>query len=156
MPDSTNNEPESHGFVHFSINQLSDNPLGSIIENTAAIYFDLNEPVITNTVFHEVATGFPHIPSSIDEADLESTLPKDIVIYPNPASNVVHVAFPQNSPDSDFDVKITDLFGREMIVGKTSGSSLLTIDVSALPAGVYLVEVLSKGERLRTEKVVVH
>ena len=40
LPDSTINEPASHGFVQFRVNQKEDNPLGTIIENTAEIYFD--------------------------------------------------------------------------------------------------------------------
>ena len=81
-----------------------------------------------------------------------------ISIYPNPANDVVTIAPPQvaslgttdSSPELDFEVKITDLFGREMIVGKTSGSNLLTLDVSELPAGVYLVEVWENGVQIST------
>lgn len=50
LPDSVNNEPESHGFITFSIAPRSDIPNETRIENTAAIHFDFNEPVITNTV----------------------------------------------------------------------------------------------------------
>lgn len=50
LPDSTNNEPESHGYVSFSIEMEDDLPFGTEIENSAAIFFDFNEPVITNTV----------------------------------------------------------------------------------------------------------
>jgi len=50
LPDSTVNEPASHGFVQFRINQLTDNPIGTVIENTADIYFDLNKAIVTNTV----------------------------------------------------------------------------------------------------------
>lgn len=57
LPDSTTNEPASHGFVQFSVRQKSApvNPSETLIENRAAIYFDYNAPVLTNTVFHTVA-----------------------------------------------------------------------------------------------------
>ncbi len=54
LPDSNVNEPESHGFVKYKIHQLPGNPDGTLIENRAAIYFDFNTPVITNTAWNMV------------------------------------------------------------------------------------------------------
>ncbi|MEO1262290.1 MAG: hypothetical protein AAFZ15_26020, partial [Bacteroidota bacterium] len=48
LPDSTSNEPESHGFILFSIETFPELNLSDIIKNRAAIYFDFNEPIITN------------------------------------------------------------------------------------------------------------
>ncbi len=49
LPDSTTNEPASHGYVRFRIQ--TNRPLfdGEQIENTASIFFDFNAAVITNT-----------------------------------------------------------------------------------------------------------
>jgi len=58
LPDSTTNFEASNGFVQFSIRQLPDNPIGTIIENTAGIYFDFNEAVVTNTVTHTIGENF--------------------------------------------------------------------------------------------------
>lgn len=41
--------PEGMGFVGFEVDLLSDLPSGTVIENNAAIYFDFNAPIITNT-----------------------------------------------------------------------------------------------------------
>ncbi len=49
LPDSTSNEPASHGYVAFRIKANSNLPFGTYIGNTANIYFDFNEPIITNT-----------------------------------------------------------------------------------------------------------
>jgi uncharacterized repeat protein (TIGR01451 family) len=49
LPDSTSNEADSHGFVEYSILCKDSMRLGGIIDNTAYIYFDFNEPVATNT-----------------------------------------------------------------------------------------------------------
>ncbi|MBX7052989.1 MAG: T9SS type A sorting domain-containing protein [Flavobacteriales bacterium] len=56
LPDSNTNEPESHGFIHFRIKTIPGLGIADVIENNAAIYFDFNEPVITNTattIFYE-------------------------------------------------------------------------------------------------------
>jgi hypothetical protein len=58
LPDSSSNFEASNGFVQFSIRQLPDNAIGTIIENTAGIYFDFNEAVVTNTVSHTIGENF--------------------------------------------------------------------------------------------------
>jgi hypothetical protein len=54
LPDSNINETRSHGFVSFRIRPKSSILPLQFIENTAAIYFDFNAPVITNTVTHRI------------------------------------------------------------------------------------------------------
>lgn len=51
LPDSVNNEPESHGFVSFSITPANNLPLLTELNNKAQIYFDNNPPIITNTTW---------------------------------------------------------------------------------------------------------
>lgn len=50
LPDSTTNEPESHGFIQYRIKPKNTLVTGDSIKNTAYIYFDYNDPVVTNTV----------------------------------------------------------------------------------------------------------
>ncbi|WP_020536461.1 DUF7619 domain-containing protein [Lewinella cohaerens] len=54
LPDSTTNEPGSHGFVEFSIRPKTSILPGTTIENTAHIYFDFNDAIVTNTVDHTI------------------------------------------------------------------------------------------------------
>ena len=56
LPDSTNNEPESHGYVQFKIKSKNTLLPGEVINNKANIYFDFNPPIITNTA---TATACP-------------------------------------------------------------------------------------------------
>jgi uncharacterized repeat protein (TIGR01451 family) len=83
LPDSTVNEPASHGYIKFHVDQKPDNPDGTHIENRAAIMFDYNQPVMTNTVFHNVGHDF--ILVSVDPGLAASA----IRVYPNPASESV-------------------------------------------------------------------
>ncbi len=48
LPDSTTNEKKSHGFVKFTIKPKESTHPGTYIKNKANIYFDFNEPVLTN------------------------------------------------------------------------------------------------------------
>jgi uncharacterized repeat protein (TIGR01451 family) len=50
LADSVNDEPNSHGFVQFRINLKENLPHGTQVDNSAAIQFDYNDFIITNTV----------------------------------------------------------------------------------------------------------
>jgi len=54
MPDSTSNEPESHGYIIFKIKPKESLEEGTTIPNSASIYFDFNEPIHTNTVINTI------------------------------------------------------------------------------------------------------
>lgn len=54
LPDSVNNEPESHGLVSFTIRPEPGVPLLTELNNTAAIYFDNNPPIITNSTWSTI------------------------------------------------------------------------------------------------------
>lgn len=47
LPDSTSDEPGSHGFVQFKIDAVQSAYVGDTIRNSANIYFDNNPPIIT-------------------------------------------------------------------------------------------------------------
>jgi uncharacterized repeat protein (TIGR01451 family) len=59
LPDSNVNEPESHGFVTFKVQPMPELPVGTEIANRAAVYFDFNPPVITNTVINTILEALP-------------------------------------------------------------------------------------------------
>ena len=59
LPDSGANEIESHGYVIFEILPLPDLANFSVIDNNAAIYFDFNEPIITNSTHNTLLDELP-------------------------------------------------------------------------------------------------
>ncbi|WP_315816408.1 DUF7619 domain-containing protein [Paraflavitalea speifideaquila] len=61
LVDSNRNEPASHGFVTFRVKPANGLALNDKIQNRAAIYFDYNLPVITNT--HETVLKATPIPA---------------------------------------------------------------------------------------------
>ncbi|WP_242929333.1 DUF7619 domain-containing protein [Pontibacter vulgaris] len=54
LPDSTSNEPGSHGYIQFSIKPKADLPEKTAVENFADIYFDYNSPVRTNVTTNRI------------------------------------------------------------------------------------------------------
>jgi hypothetical protein len=76
LPDSVNNEPESHGLVSFSIEPLNGLPPGTVINNTAEIYFDQNPAVTTNTTYHTLfnCESFVGITGNLELCEGEGTI----------------------------------------------------------------------------------
>ncbi|NRA50039.1 MAG: T9SS type A sorting domain-containing protein [Phaeodactylibacter sp.] len=84
LPDSTTNLEGSQGFVEYKIDQREGLPLGTVIENSAAIYFDINDPIITNTTVHKLGVDFVEIVNLVTSPGLNDA---KVNIAPNPATN---------------------------------------------------------------------
>lgn len=69
-------------------------------------------------------------------------------IYPNPSSSVVTIETTQ----ADFDVTLRDLNGK-ILQTETSLTNTLTLDISGLATGAYLVE-LKQGATTRIERII--
>lgn len=54
LPDSTSNEPESHGLVSYLITPDVNLEPGTELNNTGNIFFDNNPPIITNTTWSTI------------------------------------------------------------------------------------------------------
>jgi PKD domain/Secretion system C-terminal sorting domain len=57
LPDSGTNQAGSNGSFSYQIQRRSNLPVTTVISNTAAIYFDFNVPVITNTTETRICDG---------------------------------------------------------------------------------------------------
>lgn len=66
LPDTGVSFEESQGFITFKIKLNEDIPLGTEITNFAEIYFDLNPPIITNTVLNTVDICFMPLTAEIN------------------------------------------------------------------------------------------
>jgi hypothetical protein len=81
LPDSTADEPRSHGRIQFTIRPKADLPEKTRVENFADIFFDYNEPVRTNTT---VNTLYDLPPVVVAEVALA---PSDVCPAVNPLAN---------------------------------------------------------------------
>lgn len=79
----------------------------------------------------------------------------DLHFFPNPASNSVTVEF-ENEKDEPVTVEITDVSGKPYHTSTVSGkgSKTLSIDVSGLGTGNYLIR-MAQGDRTLIKKLVI-
>lgn len=82
--------------------------------------------------------------ASLEEVDLSS-----FEMYPNPALNEVTL----NSGDIDSDYLIVDITGKKVLSGNTEGNEV-SVDVSGLKKGVYLVKFFAQEEYIGTKKLI--
>lgn len=126
LPDSTSDEPNSHGFVRFGIRPDPDLIAGDQVANTANIYFDFNEPVITVPAVFTVELQTPA--REVDAPALR--------LAPNPAQDIIILRFP--APVANADLRVTDSAGRTVHQGLVSGTSS-ALSTGRWAPGVYLV-----------------
>jgi hypothetical protein len=70
-----------------------------------------------------------------------------IIVYPNPANNVVNVKYLVNNSEFSGGIQICDVYGKVVrtVVGANDYSPLQTrIDISDLAAGMYFVRVMTE------------
>jgi uncharacterized repeat protein (TIGR01451 family) len=139
LPDSTTNEANSHGFVKFKIAPLDSLANGTVIENTADIYFDYNIPVITNTAMVTISDTIIYgYPLEIFEAKDVSSI-TNFKAMPNPFSEQIDFIFENNSI---YEIRILNILGKEVYSTRLRGNSY-SVSTSELPAGTYLIQVKS-------------
>lgn len=70
-------------------------------------------------------------------------------VYPNPANDVLNISLPTGT----FDVEVRDMTGRLVAQQPTQGNAVISLD--NVQTGVYLVQVLSEGRTIGTQRVIV-
>lgn len=147
LPDSNVDEPGSNGFVRYRIKSLQGLPEKTRVENTAFIYFDLNAPVETNTVWNSMVSV---IPTAIEVP----VVPSDrAVFFPNPMHDRAFLLF-RNEGAEQVMLKVIDIHGREVIQQMTTGDRF-ELQRGKLAAGVYsYVIIWSSSDRSYSGRIV--
>lgn len=148
LPDSTTNEPASHGFIKFLVSQKEGLELGTTIENSAAIYFDFNEPIITNHTLHTL--GEPMIEVTTTKVIIPEV---DLNVYPNPFKE-----------QATFELKGMDIENGQFQLFNQNGQLVKTqrltsnnfvINGADLPTGFYFYQISSQHQPIANGKIVV-
>lgn len=144
LPDSLSNEPESHGYVIYKVNQKNDLPGGTEIYNTANIYFDFNPAIVTNTTKNTVA---------IIQGVHETVSPQSLYLYPVPADKTLSLDIP-SSEDGAL-LQIFDMEGR-LVYSNNANAGVLGINVEKFKPGVYTVTLSSDKKYYSSKAIVIH
>jgi uncharacterized repeat protein (TIGR01451 family) len=136
LPDSTTDEPNSHGFIAYKIKPKNDVIVGDILPNKADIFFDFNSAIETNLVTTKIISSL-----SMDD----HLIPK-FHAYPNPTKGVLNIK--------------TQLHVTKLNVYNNVGQLILSqfnkksIDVSSLNTGLYFIKIEGVNGTLETKKFI--
>jgi hypothetical protein len=122
LPDSSHHDL-CRGMVTFRINAKSTLALGISIANRVGIYFDINEVVMTNTTYSNIA-----IPSRV--ANTKFSI---VTLYPNPVRDVLNISVVGSAFNS---ISIYNAIGQRVLTEDIVNMNLMT-NVSSLVSGVY-------------------
>ncbi|MFN0013519.1 MAG: T9SS type A sorting domain-containing protein [Saprospiraceae bacterium] len=148
LPDSNTNLAGSQGFVKFRIAQKANVPLQTDIKNSADIFFDFNEPVVTNTTVHRVGQNFVSVSTW---NPLRPGL--DLRVLPNPVAESALLELSGLGNILEWQVELRDVTGRTVRTATATGNQW-RFERGNLPAGMYLLEVRAEGQVVGSGKVV--
>lgn len=128
LPDSTANEPESHGHLVYRVKENAANAEGTEIFNTAYIFFDWNDPIVTNTTYN-INTSL-----GVNEAAVQS------IVYPNPFQQQVTV----RAKSVIESVSVSDMSGK-LLFTQTGESNEMQLDLGSYAGGIYLLNIQTQS-----------
>lgn len=148
LPDSTTNEPASHGFVRFRVHQQRDLPDNTRIENRAAIYFDFNAPVLTNTWFHTI--GKP-IAVAVQNNGISQKAALEVI--PNPFTDEAVFSVRGYQPAGNLKLVLMNTLGGVVRELNFEGTTCRYRN-EGLPPGIYFFSVQESGAWIASGKVI--
>jgi uncharacterized repeat protein (TIGR01451 family) len=145
LPDSNANEPASHGWILYKINQNAANVLGDEIMNTAYIYFDFNEAVVTNTTLNTIAA-----PVGIQETIINGS----VSVYPNPFSDQTTFVITSEKPNETYSFEMTDVLGKKVKQIRTNEKQF-SVSRDDLKNGMYFYSITNSDGVVAKGKVII-
>lgn len=80
------------------------------------------------------------------------------VVYPNPATNELHVALAQSNGNTNVEVNLVNMYGQtvsQLYTGTAGTLGTTTLRLPDVAAGIYMVQIVSNGKMLHTEKLMI-
>ncbi|WP_299224672.1 T9SS type A sorting domain-containing protein [uncultured Psychroserpens sp.] len=137
LPAEQDDAEGSIGYVYFKVKPKPGYAIGDIIPNNAAIFFDFNAPIITNTFQTEFVE---------DNLSVEAFETSSFEIYPNPVSDILNVKLNNVLPNSVV-INIYDIQGKLIHNIYNLQNKETIIDVSQFQSGLYFVELITPHQQ---------
>jgi uncharacterized repeat protein (TIGR01451 family) len=121
-------EPNSHGFINYTIKLRKNLPVGRKIKNKAGIYFDYNDPIITNTTISTLSLKVTNSLTRDIEDNLDFELIKQNGIYSLTSTNNIE------------DITIFNIEGK-LLLNQTVKSNQKNLEFNFQENMIYVVQV---------------
>ena len=144
LPDSSHNEPQSHGYISYKIKPKANLANGIEIKNKGYIYFDYNSPIVTNTALNTIG-----IPSNTGFKEASELPP--IILYPNPVNNLVHI---QCTAQVFKQIKVVDVVGKVVQNITNIDTNDIELNTSKFTNGSYFIEMTTSSGNKYVKKII--
>ncbi len=142
LPDSTTNETASNGYFKFRIKPLASYDYGTSILNQADIYFDFNDPIITNQVITTIE-------ETVNVTSLSDT--GSFSIFPNPSYKILNIKMEDDNANQFRTLEFYNQLGQKVLDSNIT-SNTATVDVAKLWSGLYYVVLKKNSVILGTKR----
>lgn len=139
LPDSNTDAQGSIGWVRFSARQRPGNLPGDVIHNQVGIYFDNNDPIMTNVTENIIRTPLVGVYRPLNEA---------VTIYPNPGQDRLKIEWVADAP-ADFE--LVNIVG-QVVVRQSLNTRNAEIATDQLQPGIYFWRMQRDGQTLASGK----
>lgn len=156
LPDGSGEVTDSRGFVKLTLSQKPNLLLGTVIDNSAAVYFDYVAPIITNKVRHVIACEDFLTVGCITVGITEPPVVKgiNIRVQPNPTHTSADFIIENCEECGQVEMILRDAHGREVRREQYAGSEFTFQRKNLVPA-LYFFELRSNGQILQTGKLLI-
>lgn len=154
QPVGSAEEASSSGFVKFRISQKPNNPLGTEITNSAAVYFDYHAPVLTNNIDYTVGctSFFQQGCLELSTKVTENFPGVEINVAPNPFWDKATIDI-EGITLNEVELLMYDMMGR-LIRTEKHRADRIEVYRNNLPSGMYTFQLLTRGQTLATGKLI--
>ena len=136
LPDNKTNEPESHGFIKYSIRPHENLDEFTNIDNEARIYFDFNPPILTNKTQSTFVSDLSLLTSVKTVMDKAYS-----IIYPNPTNDFLSIEL-----SDDQKINSIQIFRINGELVKEFRDVKEKLKIAELNSGVYLIHIKTNSK----------
>lgn len=145
LPDSATDFAGSQGFLKFKIRTPLNTQFGTDFNNSAAIYFDFNAPIVTNKTQNRV---------DIVKSVVKGAAGMEMTVFPNPFSEYTEFRFDHYNHQV-YAFELYDLQGRLLKAEQNQSRSSYRLERDGLEPGIYFYRFEVKGQVVATGKLIV-
>jgi uncharacterized repeat protein (TIGR01451 family) len=146
LPDSTSDEPGSHGSITFRVKRQTGLAVGTQIKNTAEIYFDFNPAIVTNTVLNTIMGPLEVNPISSSKGD--------IAVYPNPFQEITTFEIRGNETGT-YSFELTDVLGKKVKSLNGNSEKQFSVSRTGLENGIYFYKIYNNNQMIGAGKLII-
>jgi uncharacterized repeat protein (TIGR01451 family) len=153
LPAQIDDDLRSNGMFTYTVKLAHGLAAGTQVRNSASIYFDYNEPVLTNTTLNTLESPTPPL-NTVTTVSPESG--SSFTVFPNPAQQTFNTII--NSEENGMaDMKVCDITGKVLLnktISVVKGTQTIATNVNQLAPGMYSVS-LSQNGKVQTQKLAI-